>query len=74
VVARLSDVCQTGRQSGKSFTTSYGAYDRAAWSLAYCNAACPAALLFAGPARESAALQQPDSTGPMVGMLPPEAP
>jgi hypothetical protein len=39
VVARLNDVFLTGRQSGKYFTTFYGAYDRGARSLAYCNAA-----------------------------------
>jgi sigma-B regulation protein RsbU (phosphoserine phosphatase) len=42
--------------------------------LAYCNAAHPAALLFTGPSRESAALKQLDSTDPMVGMLPPGVP
>jgi hypothetical protein len=41
VVAWPSDVFQEGRQSGKCFTTCYGAYDRTARSLARCNAAHP---------------------------------
>jgi sigma-B regulation protein RsbU (phosphoserine phosphatase) len=74
VVARLNDVFQMERQNGKYFTIFYGVYDRPARSLAYCNAAHPAALLFTGPSRESAALKQLDSTDPMVGMLPPGVP
>jgi sigma-B regulation protein RsbU (phosphoserine phosphatase) len=74
VVARLNDVFQMDRQNGKYFTIFYGVYDRPSRSLAYCNAAHPAALLFTGPSRESAALKQLDSTDPMVGMLPPGVP
>jgi sigma-B regulation protein RsbU (phosphoserine phosphatase) len=74
VVARLNDVFQMDRQDGKYFTIFYGVYDRPRRSLAYCNAAHPAALLFTGPACEAAALQQLESTDPMVGMLPPGVP
>jgi sigma-B regulation protein RsbU (phosphoserine phosphatase) len=74
VVGRLNDVFQMERQNGKYFTIFYGVYDRPARTLAYCNAAHPAALLFTGAARESAALQQLDSTDPVVGILPPGMP
>jgi sigma-B regulation protein RsbU (phosphoserine phosphatase) len=74
VVGRLNDVFQMERQNGKYFTIFYGVYDRGARSLAYCNAAHPAALLFTGPSREWAALKRLDSTDPMVGMLPPGMP
>ena len=74
MVARPDDVFQMERQNGKYFTIFYGVYDRPAHSLAYCNAAHPAALLFSGPSREAAALKQLDSTDPMVGMLPPGVP
>ncbi len=74
VVARLNDVFQMERQNGKYFTIFYGVYERPTRTLAYCNAAHPAALLFTGPARESAALKQLESTDPMVGMLPPGMP
>jgi sigma-B regulation protein RsbU (phosphoserine phosphatase) len=41
VVAWPSDVFGVERQSGKYFTTFYGAYNRGARTLAYCNAAHP---------------------------------
>ena len=74
VVARLNDVFQMERQNGKYFTMIYGVYDKAARCLSYCNAGHPAALLFTGPSRDAATLQQLASTDPMVGMLPPGVP
>src|SRR5205823_6295856 len=74
VVARLNDVFQMDRQNGKYFTMVYGVYDKAARTLAYCNAGHPAALLFTGPSRDAAALHRLESTDPMVGMLPPGVP
>jgi sigma-B regulation protein RsbU (phosphoserine phosphatase) len=74
VVARLNDVFQMDRQNGKYFTIFYGVFDKVARSLAFCNAAHPAGLLFTGPSREAAALWQLESSDPMVGMLPPGTP
>ena len=67
----LNDVFQMERQNGKYFTMIYGVYDKAARSLACCNAGHPAALLFTGPSPDAATLRQIESTDPMVGMLPP---
>ncbi len=71
VVSRLNDVFQMDKQNGKYFTIFYGVLNRAERSLAYCNAAHPAAVLATGRDQASATLQQLDSTDPMVGMLPP---
>jgi sigma-B regulation protein RsbU (phosphoserine phosphatase) len=70
VVARLNDVFQMDRQNGKYFTIFYGVLDRAAGSIAYCNAAHPAGLLFDA----NGAMTQLDTTDPLVGMLPPGTP
>src|SRR5262245_38065909 len=72
VLARLNDVFQMDRQDGKYFTMFYGVYDKKARSLAYCNAAHPAALLFDGTTPP--ALPQLASTDPVIGMLPPGMP
>jgi len=70
VVARLNDVFQMDRQNGKYFTIFYGVLDRAAGSIAYCNAAHPAALLFDA----TGTMTQLDTTDPLIGMLPPGTP
>jgi sigma-B regulation protein RsbU (phosphoserine phosphatase) len=74
VMGRLNDVFQMDRHNGKYFTIIYGVYDRAARSLAYCNAGHPAALLFDGPTAKVPAPTRLESTDPMVGMLPPGMP
>jgi sigma-B regulation protein RsbU (phosphoserine phosphatase) len=68
VLSRLNDVFQMERQNGKFFTIWYGVYRKGARTLAYGNAGHPPALLFAGP---SAAAARLESTGVMIGMLPP---
>lgn len=74
VMSRLNDVFQMDKQNGKYFTIFYGVYERNGRTLTYCNAAHPAGLLFTGPSKETAVLQQLESTDPMVGMLPPGMP
>lgn len=70
VVARLNDVFQMDRQNGKYFTIFYGVLDHAAGTIAFCNAAHPAGLLFDA----SGTMTQLDTTDPLVGMLPPGTP
>ena len=69
VMSRLNDVFQMDRQDGKYFTIFYAVYAKSTRTLKHCNAAHPAALLFA-----DAGLVQFESMNPMVGMLPPGSP
>ena len=69
VMSRLNDVFQMDRQDGKYFTIFYAVYAKSTRTLQHCNAAHPAALLFA-----DAGLVQFESMNPMVGMLPPGSP
>lgn len=74
VMTRLNDVFQMEKQNEKYFTIFYGVYNKQKRSLAYSNAAHPAALLFTGADAETAGLQQLESTDPILGMLPPGMP
>ena len=55
VLSRLNDVFQMEKQNGKYFTIWYGVYRRGDRTLAYCNAAHPAPLLWSGPSADAAA-------------------
>src|SRR5262249_4564831 len=74
VLSRLNDVFQMERPDGKYFTIFYGVYRRGDRTLAYGNGGHPSPLLFTGPSAEAADLRPLDSTGPMIGMLPPGMP
>jgi phosphoserine phosphatase RsbU/P len=67
VLSRLNDVFQMERQNDKFFTIWYGVYRKGDRRLAYGNAGHPPALLFPGPAAPA----RLESTGVMIGMLPP---
>lgn len=75
VLSRLNDVFQIEKQNGKFFTIFYAVYNKAARSLAFCNAGHPPALLFTGPtAADAKKVQTLDASDPMIGVLPPGMP
>ena len=74
VLSRLNDVFQMEKQNGKYFTIWYGVYRRGDRTLAYCNAAHPAPLLWSGPSADAAALTELKTTDPLIGMFPPGTP
>jgi sigma-B regulation protein RsbU (phosphoserine phosphatase) len=74
LLSRLNDVFQMEKQNGKYFTIWYGVYRKRDRSLAYCNAAHPAPLLWTGPSLSASQLTLLKSTDPVIGMCPPGMP
>jgi phosphoserine phosphatase RsbU/P len=74
LLSRLNDVFQMEKQSGKYFTIWYGVYRKKDRSLAYCNAAHPAPLLWSGPSESASELTLLKSSDPVIGMFPPGTP
>jgi sigma-B regulation protein RsbU (phosphoserine phosphatase) len=70
LLSRLNDVFQMEKQNGKYFTIWYGVYRKKDRSLAYCNAAHPAPLLWTGPTLDASQLTLLKSSDPVIGMLP----
>jgi sigma-B regulation protein RsbU (phosphoserine phosphatase) len=70
VLKALTEVFQMEKQNGTYFTIWYGVYDTAKRQLVFSNAAHPPALLFTGPAAETAQLQKLESQGMAIGVMP----
>jgi sigma-B regulation protein RsbU (phosphoserine phosphatase) len=64
LLSRLNDVFQMEKQNGKYFTIWYGVYRKKDRSLAYCNAAHPAPLLWSGSSATASQLSLLKSRSP----------